>query len=88
MEFGIIRQCRGDAFVVYPKEVLHLDMDRCAAKLRSSGLAVNSHGVMTSVIFKGRTVTLYPTGRVLIVPCGNKEEAVKVAEDIFRSLRV
>lgn len=86
MELGLVRQCRGDAFVVYSREMLKLDMGRCAALLRRYGYSVFLSGPMLSATQKGKVLTLYPSGRMLISPCMSRDEAISVASNVFKLL--
>ncbi|MEM3852115.1 MAG: hypothetical protein QXP70_03850 [Methanomassiliicoccales archaeon] len=87
MKFGLVRKCRGDAYVVYPMNMLSLDMQRCAKMLENSGMDVTySEFMLNANEHFSEHYTLYRTGRLLISPCPDEKAALIMAKHFYELL--
>ncbi|MBX8633667.1 MAG: hypothetical protein M1351_09620 [Candidatus Thermoplasmatota archaeon] len=83
IEFGFVRPCTGNAYVVYPSTVYDLPLAKCASALKRKGIRVKPDDMMINVMYNGHSCTLYRTGRLLVTPCSSEEEALKTARGLF-----
>lgn len=86
MEFTAIKPCRFDAYEAVPKGRLSLDLDECEKVLAQKGYEVISNAGVMLVLKKGIEITLYPHGRLLLHPVAEREEALRVARELYGAL--
>jgi ArsR family metal-binding transcriptional regulator len=86
MEFTAIKPCRFDAYEAVPKGRLSLDLDECEKSLAQKGYEVISNAGVMLVLKKGVEITLYPHGRLLLHPVGEREEALRIARELYDAL--
>lgn len=87
-EFLAVRPCKADAYEVVPKRRVKLDIDECEQMLAANGYDIVSNRGVMLVFRKGVEMTLYPHGRVLMHPVSSKEEASRIAEELYVALRM
>lgn len=83
MEFLAIKPCKADAYEAVPKGRVSLDLDECERLLAEGGYEVLSNAGVMLVVRKGVEITVYPHGRLLMHPVKRREEAERVAKELF-----
>lgn len=86
MEFLAVKPCRYDAFEAVPKGRVSLDLDECESRLAKSGYEVLANPGVMLVVRKGVEITVYPRGRLLIHPVKERDDAVKLAQELYKAL--
>ncbi len=86
MEFLAVKPCRYDAFEAVPKGKVSLDLDDCESRLKGSGYEVLANPGVMLVVRKGVEITVYPHGRLLMHPVKDRDEALRLARDLFTAL--
>ncbi len=81
-----IKPCRADAFEVVPKKKIVLDLDECGRLLGESGYEIVSNRGVMLVVRKDIEMTLYPHGRILMHPVKTKEEASRIAQELYAAI--
>ena len=87
-ELLAIRPCKADAFEVVPKGRVKLDIDECERLLAAGGYEIVANRGVMLVVRKDVEMTLYPHGRVLIHPVSSKEDASRMAEELYATLHM
>lgn len=83
-----MRPCKAEAFEVVPKRRVKLDIDECERLLAANGYEIVSNRGVMLVVRKGIEMTLYPHGRVFLHPVSSKEEASRIAKELYIALRM
>jgi TATA-box binding protein (TBP) (component of TFIID and TFIIIB) len=86
MEFLAVKPCKYDAYEAVPKGKVSLDLDDCESKLRRNGYEVLTNPGVMLVVRKGVEVTVYPHGRLLIHPVKERDEALRLARELYDAL--
>jgi len=86
LEFLTVKPCRYDAFEVVPKGKVSLDLDECERLLAGKGYEILSNPKVMLVVKKGAEMTLYPRGRLLVHPVQEREEAERLAKELYSAL--
>ncbi len=86
MEFIAVKPCRFDAYEAVPKGRISLDLYECEKVLAVKGYEVLSNAGVMLVLRKGIEITLYPHGRLLLHPVGDREVALRVAKELYSAL--
>jgi len=86
MEFLAVKPCRYDAFEAVPKGRVSLDLDECESKLAKNGYEVLANPGVMLVVRKGVEITVYPHGRLLIHPVKDRNDAVMLAQELYKAL--
>ena len=86
MDLMAIKPCKADAFEVVPKRKVVLDLDECAGMLENNGYEIVSNRGVMLVVSKEIEMTLYPHGRILMHPVKTKEEASRIAQELYASI--
>ena len=81
-----IRPCKADAFEVVPKGRVMLDLDECERLLAANGYEIVANRGVMLVVKKRVEMTLYPHGRILMHPVDSKEEAHRMATELYAAL--
>jgi ArsR family metal-binding transcriptional regulator len=81
-----IKPCKADAFEVVPKRKVVLDLDECERLLRGRDYEIVSNRGVMLVVRKEVEMTLYPHGRILMHPVKTKEEASRMAQELYTSI--
>jgi ArsR family metal-binding transcriptional regulator len=61
-------------------------LDECELALAKKGYEVLSNAKVMLVVKKGAEITIYPRGRLLMHPVSERDEAERIAKDLFRAL--
>lgn len=86
LEFIAVKPCKYDAYEAVPKAKVSLDLDECELALAKKGYEVLSNAKVMLVVKKGAEITIYPRGRLLMHPVSERDEAERIAKDLFRAL--
>lgn len=86
MEFVAVKPCKYDAYEAVPKAKVSLDLDECELVLAKNGYEILSNAKVMLVVKKGAEITIYPRGRLLMHPIGERAEAERIAKELFRVL--
>ena len=86
MDLMAIKPCKADAFEVVPKRKVVLDLDECERMLVESGYEMISNRGVMLVVRKEIEMTLYPHGRILMHPVKTKDEASRIAQELYASI--
>lgn len=86
LEFMAVRPCRFEAYEAVPRTRVSLDLDDCERRLKASGYEVLSNAGVMLVVRKDVEVTVYPHGRLLMHPAKDREEAERIASELYSSL--
>ncbi len=63
-----------------------LDLDESESKLSSKGYEILSNPKVMLVVRKGVEITIYPAGRLLMHPVKDRDEAERLAKQVYRDL--
>lgn len=86
LDFLAIKPCKYDAYEAVPKGKVSLDLDECERKLAKGGYEVLANPKVMLVVKKGVEITVYPHGRLLMHPVKEREDAEKLAKELYRVL--
>jgi len=86
LDLMAIKPCKADAFEVVPKRKVVLDLDECERMLGDKGYEIVSNRGVMLVVRKEIEMTLYPHGRILMHPVKTKEEASRIAQELYASI--
>lgn len=86
LEFLPVKPCKYDAFEVVPKEKVSLDLLKTEKILAMNGYEILSNPRVMLVVRKGVEITVYPRGRLLIHPVREREEAERLAKELYSKL--
>jgi len=86
LDLMAIKPCKADAFEVVPKRKVVLDLDECARMLGDKGYEIVSNRGVMLVVSREIEMTLYPHGRILMHPVKTKEEASRIAQELYTSI--
>lgn len=81
-----MRPCRHAAFEAVPKRKVDLNLDECERVLGRSGYEVVANPKVMLVVKKGVEITVYPHGRLLMYPVSNREDAERIATELYSVL--
>lgn len=87
MDFRLIRLCKGDGYAVVPQDIVDYDLSTSAEALRTAGFTVLRSDILLVAERNGIKHTVYRSGRMLFEPMPEKEEARRIAAELFRLLR-
>lgn len=86
LEFLAVKPCKYDAYEVVPKGKVSLDLDDVEKVLAGKGYEVLSNPRVMLVVKKGVEISIYPRGRLLMHPVRDRENAQKVADELYSAL--
>jgi ArsR family metal-binding transcriptional regulator len=86
LEFVAVKPCRFDAYEVVPKGKLTLDLEAVEESLKVHGYQILSNPRVMLVVKKSIEITVYPHGRLLMHPVKSREEAERLARELFTAL--
>ena len=86
LEFIAVKPCKYDAYEAVPKAKVALDLDECERVLAKKGYEVLSNAKVMLVVKKGAEITIYPHGRLLMHPVCERDEAERIAKELFKEL--
>jgi ArsR family metal-binding transcriptional regulator len=86
LEFLAVKPCKYDAYEAIPKRKVSLDLDECERVLEEKGYEILSNPKVMLVVRKGSEITIYPRGRLLMHPVKERDEAEKLARELYEAL--
>ena len=86
VEFLAVKPCKYDAFEAVPKGKVSLDLDSVEKTLSRNGYEILSNPRVMLVVKKGAEITIYPRGRLLMHPVSEREEAERLAKELYSVL--
>jgi hypothetical protein len=86
LEFLAVKPCKYDAFEAVPKRKVVLNLDDVEALLTKSGYEILSNPKVMLVVRKDAEITIYPGGRLLMHPVREREQAEKLAKELYAAL--
>jgi len=69
-----------------PKRKVTLDLEDCERRLGAAGYEILSNAGVMLVVRREVEVTVYPHGRLLMHPVTERDEALRVAAELFSAL--
>lgn len=86
LEFLAVKPCKYDAYEAVPKERVSLDLDAVEKVLNKNGYEILSNPKVMLVVRKEAEISIYPRGRLLIHPVASREEAERLAKELYSVL--
>ncbi len=86
MEFLAIKPCKFDAYEAVPKGRVSLDLDTSERILAERGYEILTNAKVMLVVKKEVEMTIYPAGRLLMHPVEGREEAERIARQLYHDL--
>ena len=86
MEFLAVKPCKYDAFEAVPKGRVSLDLDDVEKILSRNGYEILSNPKVMLVVKKKAEISIYPRGRLLMHPVANRQEAERLAKELYAAL--
>jgi ArsR family metal-binding transcriptional regulator len=86
VEFVAVKPCKFDAYEAVPKGKLTLDLEDAEKTLRAHGYQILSNPRVMLVVKKSVEITVYPHGRLLMHPVKSRDEAERLARELFTVL--
>ena len=86
LEFLAVKPCKYDAYEAVPKEKVSLDLDAVEKVLDKHGYEILSNPKVMLVVRKKAEISIYPRGRLLMHPVTSKEEAERLAKELYAAL--
>ena len=86
LEFIAVKPCKYDAYEAVPKARVSLDLDECEHTLAKKGYEILSNAKVMLVVKKGVEISIYPRGRLLMHPVNERDEAERIAKELFKVL--
>ena len=83
LEFLAVKPCRYDAFEAVPKGKVSLDLDEIEKVLSEKGYEILSNPKVMLVVKKKVEISIYPRGRLLMHPVTDKDEAERLAKELY-----
>jgi ArsR family metal-binding transcriptional regulator len=83
-----VKPCRHDAYEAVPKGKVNLDLDECERLLAKGGYEILSNPKVMLVVKKGVEISIYPRGRLLMHPVKAREDAERIANELYLALRM
>ena len=86
LEFLAVKPCKYDAYEAVPKGRVSLDLDNVERLLAKNGYEILSNPKVMLVVKKKVEISIYPHGRLLMHPVANREEAERLAKELYGAL--
>jgi len=86
LEFLAIKPCKYDAYEAVPKEKVSLDIDEVEKVLKKNGYEILSNPKVMLVVKKKAEISIYPRGRLLMHPVSDRQEAERLAKELYAAL--
>ena len=83
LEFLAVKPCRYDAFEAVPKGKVSLDLDEVERILSEKGYEILSNPKVMLVVRKRVEISIYPRGRLLMHPVTDRDEAERLAKELY-----
>jgi len=86
LEFLAVKPCKYDAYEAVPKGRVSLDMDDVEEILSRNGYEILSNPKVMLVVRKKVEISIYPHGRLLMHPVADRQEAERLARELYVAL--
>lgn len=86
LEFLAVKPCKFDAFEALPKDKVRLNLDECERVLSGRGYEILSNPKVMLVVKKDVEISIYPLGRLLMHPVKRREDAERIAKELYYAL--
>ena len=86
MEFLAVKPCKFDAYEAVPKGKVSLNLDACERILSKSGYRILANPKVMLVVKKDVEISIYPRGRLLMHPVKEREEAERIAKELYQAI--
>ena len=86
VEFLAVKPCKYDAFEAVPKGKVSIDLDVIEKVLSKNGYEILSNPKVMLVVRKDVEITIYPRGRLLMHPVHEKNQAERLARELYAVL--
>jgi ArsR family metal-binding transcriptional regulator len=86
LEFLAVKPCKYDAFEAVPKGKVSLDLDEVERILSDKGYEILSNPRVMLVVKKGVEISIYPRGRLLMHPVTNRDDAERLAKELYAAM--
>lgn len=86
MEFLAVKPCKYDAYEAVPKGRVNLDIDDVERLLSKNGYEILSNPKVMLVVKKKVEISVYPRGRLLMHPVSDRQEAERLAKELYEAL--
>lgn len=86
LEFIAVKPCKYDAYEAVPKAKVSLDLDECEHMLAEKGYEIMSNAKVMLVVKKEAEISIYPRGRLLMHPVSERDEAERIAKELYKVL--
>ncbi|HJX04191.1 MAG TPA: hypothetical protein VJ489_00065 [Thermoplasmata archaeon] len=86
MEFLAVKPCKFDAYEAVPKGKVSLNLDACERILSRSGYRILANPKVMLVVKKDVEISIYPRGRLLMHPVKEREEAERIAKELYQAI--
>ena len=86
MEFLAVKPCKLDAYEAIPKGTVSLDIDETERALSQKGYEILANPKVMLVVKKDVEISIYPRGRLLMHPVSVREDAERIAKDLYAAL--
>lgn len=86
LEFLALKPCKYDAYEAVPKGKVSLDLDEAEKVLSRKGYEILSNPKVMLVVKKKVEISIYPRGRLLMHPVVDRDEAERLAKELYAAL--
>jgi ArsR family metal-binding transcriptional regulator len=86
VDFLTIKPCKFDAYEAVPKGKVSLNLDACERVLSKNGYRILANPKVMLVVEKGVEISIYPRGRLLMHPVKEREDAERIAKELYQAL--
>lgn len=86
LEFLAVKPCKYDAFEAVPKGKVSLDLDDVERILARNGYEILANPGVMLVVRKKVEISIYPRGRLLMHPVADRQEAERLAKELYAAL--
>jgi len=86
VEFLAVKPCKFDAYEAVPKGKVSLNLDACERILSRSGYRILANPKVMLVVKKDVEISIYPRGRLLMHPVKEREEAERIAKELYQAI--
>ena len=87
LEFLTVKPCKFDAYEVVPKGKVSMNLDKVEKMLSRNGYEILANPKVMLVVKKMVEISIYPSGRLLMHPVTDRQEAERLAKDLYAALR-
>jgi ArsR family metal-binding transcriptional regulator len=88
LEFLAVKPCKFDAYEVVPKGKVSMNLDKVEKILSRNGYEILTNPKVMLVVRKKVEISIYPSGRLLMHPVADRQEAERLAKELYAALGV